>query len=91
MSLLSPLDNPESSGYDRAMNIGKKIKEARRARDLSQAALAELIGCHEDSILHWEKGEVNNPLPIYVEKLEKVLGISLKEERNDSPNKSPSP
>lgn len=75
------------------MDLGKKIKEARMARGLSQAALAKLVGCHEDSILHWEKGEVSNPLSIYVEKLERVLQISLKEEQDDSPaeNQRPSP
>jgi len=71
------------------MDLGKKIKEARIAKGLSQAALAKLVGCHNDSIFHWEKGKVNNPLPIYIEKLEAVLGVPLKEERDEMEKDNP--
>lgn len=70
------------------MSIGSEIRKARLARGLSQAALARLVGCHEDSVLHWEKEEVK-PLPIFREKLEKILGITLKEDPDDGGGKYP--
>jgi len=73
------------------MSIGQMIKEARIRKGMTQVELAKEIGCDDDSIFRWEK-EVNKPLPVFVGKLERVLGVCLKEDRDDSPkNKSPSP
>jgi len=61
------------------MHNGQRIKEARRGQGMTQAALAGRVGCATLSIINWEKG-VRKPLGIYAEKLEAVLGISLKED-----------
>jgi len=70
------------------MSIGKRIKERRIELGMTQKELAKKVGCDDDSILRWEK-EVSKSLPIYVEKLEKVLGISLKEVSDESSNNAP--
>jgi len=70
------------------MDMGRRISEARRARGMTKAALAEAVGCAPLSIINWEKG-VRTPLVIYREKLEAVLGISLKEGSDGDKHKAP--
>jgi ribosome-binding protein aMBF1 (putative translation factor) len=72
------------------MTLGERLKKARERRGLTQSALAEKVGCAEFSILRWEKG-VTRPLDIYLKKLEKVLGIDLKEGNDEAEIKDPSP
>jgi ribosome-binding protein aMBF1 (putative translation factor) len=62
------------------MRNGERIRAARQALGLSQVALAREVGCVKLSIINWEKGGA--PLAVYRAKLEKVLGISLKEDDN---------
>ena len=38
------------------MNIGTKIRELRRARDLTQDELAELLGVSYQAVSKWETG-----------------------------------
>ena len=38
------------------MNIGTKIRELRRARDLTQHELAELLGVSYQAVSKWETG-----------------------------------
>jgi ribosome-binding protein aMBF1 (putative translation factor) len=61
------------------MHIGERIRAARLSLGMSQAALAEKIGCATLSIINWEGG-AHAPLVVYREKLESVLDVSLKEE-----------
>jgi ribosome-binding protein aMBF1 (putative translation factor) len=69
------------------MDNGERIRNARRAQGLSQVALAEKVGCVTLSIINWEKG--GRPLDVYREKLEAVLGISLKEEGSEGEKQEP--
>lgn len=41
---------------------GSRIREARKARNLSQAQLADRINAHVTSISDWER-EINQPSP----------------------------
>lgn len=76
------LDNTRRIGYDCFMSIGEQIKRARNKAGLSQARLAEIIGCSDDSILNWEtKGVI--PLPVYMEKLVEILGKQIWEDEPD--------
>lgn len=70
------------------MNIGQRIRKARLEAGLSQPKLAALVGCAVQTIVAWEK-EVNAPLGVYREKLEKVLGVSLKEEQDEGSKQTP--
>jgi len=69
------------------MHNGQRIKDARRGQGMTQAALAGRIGCVKLSIINWEKG--GRPLGVYREKLEVVLGISLKEEGSEGEKQEP--
>jgi len=50
-----------------------KLRTVRRSKKLSQAALAERIGCDQPSIYRWETGKVK-PWPHTVQKLADALG-----------------
>jgi transcriptional regulator with XRE-family HTH domain len=73
------------------MQLGEKIRQGRKDKGLSQEALAKRIGCDSMTVLRWEKGVTKRPLDIYLEKLEKVLGIDLKEGNDEAEIKDPSP
>ena len=79
-------------GYNVGMMIGKRIKDARKAKGLTQVQLAKLVGCAEQSIVNWEK-EVVKPLPIFIDRLERILEVNLKEVDTDEMGneKDPSP
>jgi transcriptional regulator with XRE-family HTH domain len=66
MLSVSPGSNAEKK------RIGERIAEARRAKGLTQRALAELVGVKERAVQGWEQGETHpyRRLPI----LERVLG-----------------
>ena len=70
------------------MSIGKRIRDARTSRGITQLDLARQVGCTEVSVGNWER-EVVKPLGVYVEKLEAVLGVSLKEESDERQNQDP--
>jgi transcriptional regulator with XRE-family HTH domain len=52
------------------------IKEGRKAKGWEQAELAQLIGCHTTTLSTWERG-LHAPGAIYIEKLQKTLGINI--------------
>src|SRR4051794_20322869 len=54
--------------------IGDRIAEARRAKGLTQRALAELVGVGERAVQAWEQGETHpyRRLPL----LERALGCN---------------
>lgn len=56
--------------------FGEAVREARRARGLSQAQLAELMGVHPDRIRRVEAGR-SEPALSLVARLAPFLGISL--------------
>ncbi len=60
------------------MSIGKKIKELRLEKGLSQLKLGKLIGVSQKAIDYWER-EVNEPKATYIISLVKVFEITFDE------------
>lgn len=58
------------------IKFGKKIREERLKRDISQEKLAEMAGVHRTYIGMIERGEKNITL-INIEKIAKALGIKI--------------
>jgi transcriptional regulator with XRE-family HTH domain len=54
----------------------QRLKACRKHRKLSQGRLAKLLNCHRITVLHWEKGRQNPPLPLLID-LADELRISL--------------
>jgi len=63
-------------------SLGARIAEARQCSGITQQQLAHKIGCALSSIRNWEKG-TSMPLPVYAAKLERLLGISVREVRDE--------
>ena len=60
------------------MTIGKRIKDLRIDKGLSQAKLAQLIGVSQKAVDYWER-DVNEPKASFVIALVKTFGISFDE------------
>ena len=63
-------------------NLSRSIcfafKDARRALKLTQTALAEEIGCHQEALSMFERGKTTKLSEEYVEKIAKRLGIDMR-------------
>lgn len=59
-------------------NIGKRIKELRRKRDMTQEKLADFLGVTYQSVSKWETGVTSPDLALIVP-LARVLGVSTDE------------
>lgn len=62
---------------DRAKSVGKRVREAREARDWSQKDLADAIGVRQNTIATIETGKTKKSR--WVPDIERVLEISLRE------------
>lgn len=60
------------------IKFGKKLKEIRLKKDLSQGDVAKILGVHRTYISGLERG-VRNPSLLTVQKVAKALGIKSKE------------
>ena len=60
------------------VNVGKKIKELRLEKGLSQMQLGKLIGVSQKAVDYWERS-VNEPKSSYIIALVKVFDISFDE------------
>ena len=58
--------------------FGKKLREARLKRKLSQGGMAKILGVHRTYISGLERGR-RNPSLLTVQKVAKALNISPKE------------
>lgn len=54
--------------------IGARLKEARQARGLTAAALAEIIGVTRSAVSHYERGE-QSPRPDVMRNIEETLNL----------------
>lgn len=57
------------------MDIGKKIREARMAKGLTQAELGEILGVQKSAIAKYESGRVVNIKRSTLKKISDILGI----------------
>ena len=56
--------------------MGEKLKLARKAAGMSQADLAEKVGCRHKDISRWESG-LHEPGALTLKKMAQVLGCSM--------------
>lgn len=56
------------------MKFGKKLREVRLKKDLSQGDVARILGVHRSYISGLERG-VRNPSLLTVQKVAKALGV----------------
>lgn len=56
--------------------MGEKLKRARNAAGMSQADLAEKVGCRQKDISRWESG-LHEPGALTLKKMAQVLGCSM--------------
>ena len=57
------------------MDIGKKIREARLAKGLTQEALGKIVGLQKSAIAKYENGRVVNIKRSTLQKLAEALGL----------------
>ncbi len=56
--------------------IGNSIKEARKAKGLTQKELAKLLKCSHTTISKYEQGEIENMPRPRMQNMAEVLGVS---------------
>ena len=56
--------------------MGEKLKTARQRAGMTQAQLAEAIGCKQKDVSRWEAGQIE-PGVLTVKKMAQVLGCSM--------------
>lgn len=57
------------------VSLGKRLKESKRAKQLTGLALAQLVGCDPTAITRWEQ-DARVPGADYMTRLAKALGVS---------------
>ena len=67
------------------MSIGKKIADARKAKNWSQEELGERVGVSFQAVSSWENGK-SEPDKDHLKKLSDLLGLSLEELFSDQPS-----
>ena len=55
--------------------VGKRIKELRTERRISQQALAKAVGVSQKAIDYWERG-INEPKARYIVTLSNFFGVT---------------
>lgn len=57
------------------MNFAERLKELRTEKNMSQVALAKIIGVSQKAIDYWERG-INEPKASYIVALSKFFEVS---------------
>lgn len=57
------------------MDVGKKIREARQSKGLTQEALGQIVGLQKSAIAKYENGRVVNIKRSTLQKLANALGL----------------
>lgn len=55
--------------------MGEKLRAARLAAGMTQAQLAQAIGCHQKDIARWEAGR--EPKALTLKKMAQALGCKM--------------
>lgn len=85
--------NERKEHVDRVVmsRIGQRIKQARRARKLSQTDLAAIFSLNQSRVTEWESGKYSPHISL-LPRLAAILGVSIdyffKEENVDTPTPS---
>ena len=58
--------------------MGEKLREARQRAGMTQAQLAEAIGCKQKDVSRWEAGQIE-PGVLTVKKMAQALGCSMED------------
>lgn len=56
--------------------MGEKLREARQRAGMTQAQLAEAIGCKQKDVSRWEAGQIE-PGVLTVKKMAQALGCIM--------------
>lgn len=56
--------------------MGEKLKQARQRAGLTQAELAQIMGCKQKDISRWEAGQIE-PGVLTVKKMAQALNCSM--------------
>lgn len=65
-------------GLDARREIGRRIRAARRAADITQVDLAARLHISQSAIAQWERGK-NTPAGIHRARLSEMLGLTFEE------------
>lgn len=60
------------------MNLGEKLKELRKERNLKQEELALILNVDRTTVSNWERGEKQPSIDILI-KLRSIYGVTLDE------------
>ncbi len=63
---------------NKVLQFGKKLREVRLKKNLSQGDIARILGVHRSYISGLERGR-RNPSLLTIQKVAKALGVSAKE------------
>lgn len=77
---------PSSSELEKLRLFGKKIREAREARGISQLEFATMVGISDRTLRSIEAGEKPEVKYLILNRIEEALGISLREVTQDTSN-----
>jgi len=72
------MSSEEGVGFMDLVKIGRYIADKRKALNLTQKQLAELLGMSDKSVSKWERGVCLPDISVYIE-LCRILGISINE------------
>jgi transcriptional regulator with XRE-family HTH domain len=59
------------------IEIGRRIRQARNAKGLTQKALGKLAGVSESAVSQWESGKIEKIQGPTLRKLARALGVSI--------------
>lgn len=60
------------------MNLGEKLKELRKERNLKQEEIASILNVDRTTVSNWERGEKQPSIDILI-KLRSIYGVTLDE------------
>lgn len=83
--LAQPMSTAEIAELTIQLQIGKVIKDARKAKHFTQTAFANMMGVTQSMVSQWESGECNFTLHTLIS-IGEVLGLSIRNPLTPSPN-----
>lgn len=83
--LVQPMSTTEIAELTIQLQIGKAIKETRKAKHFTQIAFANVMGVTQSMVSQWESGECNFTLHTLIS-IAEALGLSVRNPLTTSPN-----